>query len=84
MVITNTLSEDLVFNIDVGKTVKVVSRLVIPANGSATVTIQDALLLVLMSTEFHTAYNDGTITVTYSVADNTFLWELVAFALGGW
>ena len=84
MIITNTTSQDLCFNIDVNQTVKVVSRLVIPANGNATVTIQDALLLVLISNAFHDAYNDRTITVTYSLADRVYLGEIVDFALGWW
>ena len=84
MIITNTTSQDLCFNIDVNQTVKVVSRLVIPANGNPTVTIQDTLLLVLISNAFHDAYNDGTITVTYSLADSVYLGEIIDFALTWW
>ena len=84
MVITNHSAQDLCFNIDVGKTVKVVSRLVIPANGNATVTTQDALLLVLMSTEFHAARAANTITVAYSAADYTYLGNIITFIMGGW
>jgi len=72
MNITNNLSEDLAFNIDVDMAIKgVQSRVVIRPAATASIA-PDLMLLLMLNHDFQAAITNHDITIGYTAADVTF------------
>jgi len=79
MTITNNGTQDLAFEVDIGKLVKFVSSLVIRGGQTVTVSIEQVLPMVLFDSTFQTAVTGGTITLGYTAADRAFLTNINNF-----
>lgn len=64
--LTNTLSRSLAFSVDISKPVKFVSRLVLPANGSAEVEVEVVMPMVLFDRSFQNSIASGQVTIQFA------------------
>lgn len=64
--LTNTSVRSLAFSVDISKPVKFVSRLVLPASGSAEVEAEVIMPMVLFDRSFQNAVASGQITIQFA------------------
>jgi len=83
MVITNNLTTDITFELDVNKNPLkgMQSRLTVRPGFPATVDVEHVLQLV-MDQGFQAQYAAGNISITYAAADTTFLNNIRDFLAG--
>lgn len=82
MTIVNNTAHDMVFEIDVDSPLKgQVSRLVVAANSSASISA-GALLLLVLDSNFQAAIAAGSITLHYTAVDTTWLNNVMQYLSG--
>ena len=64
--LTNRTGSSLVIEVDISKPVKIVSRLIIPPNGSLEVDVEYVTALVFFSREFQNLVAGGNVTLTFN------------------
>lgn len=64
--LTNNTSTSRAFEVSISKPVKFVSRLVLPANGSAEVEVETVMPMILFDRDFQNDITEGNITIEYT------------------
>ncbi len=87
VLLLNTSTEPLTFEVDIAKTVKFVNRFILPAGRTVEIEITNIIPLVLFDREFQNAIVNGTLELTFdfttsegvdSTASN-FVWNISKF-----
>jgi len=64
--LTNNTNQSYAFEVDINKPVKFVSRLVLPANGSAEVEVETVVPMVFFDRGFQAAIVSGNVTIAFN------------------